>query len=333
MHNDVPNQVKPYLDEIAHRLWSNNAVVMVGAGFSQNAKSVNPTSNSFPSWKELGDKFYEKLHGHTPSGDDAKYLNLLKLAEQVEVAFGRPELNDLLRHAIPDLSYEPSPLHSQLLSLPWKDVFTTNYDTLLERARASVTLKHYEVVVAKEDLLLCEQSKDRQVAWQLSILLLNHYRRRLPHIPNDYAPFVNTVRQSLLENTLCLIGISGGDPNFLRWIGWMRDHLGKKTSPKIYLIGVFNSLSEVDKKLLDGRGIVTVDLTNLNTDPGTELDEFLKYLEYRKSRAANWPTISVDVRLWAMEATSEKVCRYYCRMASPTNKVPRLGGDARRPAT
>ena len=306
MHSDVPNQVKPYLDEIAHRLWSNNAVVMVGAGFSQNAKSVNPTSNSFPSWKELGDKFYEKLHGHTPSGDDGKYLNLLKLAEQVEAAFGRPALNDLLRHVIPDLSYEPSPLHSQLLSLPWKDVFTTNYDTLLERARVSVTLKHYEVVVAKEDLLYANNPRIVKLhgSFPSSFLIITEEDYRT--YPNDYAPFVNTVRQSLLENTLCLIGFSGDDPNFLRWIGWMRDHLGKKTSPKIYLIGVFNSLSEVDKKLLDGRGIVTVDLTNLNTDPGTELDEFLKYLECRKSRAANWPTISVDVRSWAMEATSEK---------------------------
>ena len=51
MPDDAPNQVKPYLDEIADRLWSNNAAVMVGAGFSRNAKSVGSTSAYFPNWQ------------------------------------------------------------------------------------------------------------------------------------------------------------------------------------------------------------------------------------------------------------------------------------------
>ena len=121
---DPLDQITPYLDEIADRLWSNNAAVMVGAGFSRNAKPVSSTSASFPSWQELGDIFYRKLHGRSPP-DDVRYLSLLKLAEQVQAAFGRPALDGLLRHAIPDLTYEPSPLHSQLLNLPWQDMFTT----------------------------------------------------------------------------------------------------------------------------------------------------------------------------------------------------------------
>ena len=109
--------VKPYLDEIADRLWSKNATVMVGAGFSRNAKPVGSASISFPDWRELGDSLFKKLHGKSP-GKQAKYLNLLKLADQVEAAFGRPTLDRFLRHEIPDLAYEPSPLHSQLLNLP-----------------------------------------------------------------------------------------------------------------------------------------------------------------------------------------------------------------------
>ena len=133
MLDDAPDHIRPYLDEIAGRLWSNNAAVIVGAGFSRNAKPVDSTSPFFPSWQELGDVFYRKLHGRPP-GDDARYISLLKLAEQIQAAFGRPALDELLRRSIPNLGYEPSPLHSQLLDLPWKDVFTTNYDTLLERA-------------------------------------------------------------------------------------------------------------------------------------------------------------------------------------------------------
>ena len=160
---DAPDQLKLYLGEIAERLWLGNAAVMVGSGFSRNAKPLNSKSGPLPNWQELGDVFYQELHGQFP-GDEARYLSLLKLAEQIQAAFGRPKLNELLRQTISDLNYDPSPLHSQLLNLPWKDVFTTNYDTLLERARASVTLKHYDVVVTDEDLPYASghQCPDRQ---------------------------------------------------------------------------------------------------------------------------------------------------------------------------
>ncbi|KKZ13630.1 MAG: hypothetical protein TQ37_03790 [Candidatus Synechococcus spongiarum 15L] len=289
---DVPTP-NPYLDEIADRLWSNNAAVMVGAGFSRNAKPVGPTSASFPSWQELGDRFFKRLHGRDPC-EGARYLNILKLAEQVEAAFGRPALNKLLRDAIPDSRYEPSPLHSQLLSLPWKDVFTTNYDTLLERARASVTLKNYDVVTTKEDLLYANQPRIMKLHGSFPsppfVITEEDYRC----YPNDHAPFVNTVRQSLLENTLCLVGFSGDDPNFLQWIGWIRDHVGRESIPKIYLVGVFNKLGEADRRLLDRRGIVVVDLSIFSQDPKNALDKFLNFLKSRKTRALDWPIVSPD---------------------------------------
>ena len=66
--------------------------------------------------------------------------------------------------------------------------------------------------------------------------------------------------QALLENTLCLIGFSGDDRNFLDWIGWIADNLGRRDAPKMYLVGVYR-LSDSQKKLLDERNIVCVDLS------------------------------------------------------------------------
>ncbi|MCY3841217.1 MAG: SIR2 family protein [Gammaproteobacteria bacterium] len=298
MSDDAPQEVKPYLDEIADRLWSYSAVVMVGAGFSYNAEPVGPVSEPFPSWEMLGDIFYRKLHGRPP-GEEARYLSLLKLAEQVQAAFGRPALDRMLRHAIPDLRYEPSRLHSDLLRLPWQDVFTTNYDTLLERARASVTFSHYDVVATTEDLLYAKAPRIVKLHGSFPsppfVITEEDYRR----YPGDYAPFVNTVRQSLLEKTLCLVGFSGDDPNFLRWIGWLRDQVGMETAPKIFLIGVFDAMSEADRKLLNGRGIVPLDLSGFSSDPGRALGHFLVYLEERRTRALEWPSDSGDAPLWA----------------------------------
>ena len=50
-HIGVPESIRPYLNEIADRLWSDRAAVMVGAGFSKNA------GDEFPDWNQLGALF------------------------------------------------------------------------------------------------------------------------------------------------------------------------------------------------------------------------------------------------------------------------------------
>ncbi len=269
---------------------------MVGSGFSKNATPNSASCPSFPNWDELGDEFYKKLHGRMPD-ESMKYLNVLKLADEVQAQFGRPALNQLLRDVIPDTDYEPSPLHKKLLSLSWSDVFTTNFDTLLERACASITSPRYDIVVNKEDLVY--SGKPRIVKLHGSfpserpfIITEEDYRR----YPDDHGPFVNTVRQSLLENTLCLIGFSGEDPNFLQWIGWIRDNLGRLNSPRIFLIGVF-SLSDAQIKLLEERNILLVDMSESLTGVDSNnihyagLKLFLNYLEetVKSDNRLEWP--------------------------------------------
>lgn len=286
----VPSRLRPYLKEIAERLSSGHAAVMVGAGFSRNAEPKGGTGPSFPDWSELGDRFYEKLHDKKPDSD-SRYLNVLKLADEVEATFGRPVLNQILRDAIPNDDYEPSQLHIDLLDLPWSDVFTTNYDTLLERACRSVTSQRYDVVVNKEDLVYSEKPRIVKLhgsfpSEQPFIITEDDYRR----YPDDFSPFVNTVRQSLLENTLCLIGFSGDDPNFLQWIGWIHDNLGRENSPQIYLVGLLG-LSDSQKKLLERRNIVSVDLSeyqDVEEDHYKALEFFLNYLKKENDKRLKW---------------------------------------------
>ena len=147
---EVNHKIKPYLNEIAERLWTSHATVMVGAGFSKNATPVVGGKNQFPTWNELCEVFFEKVNGQKPSGQ-TKFLNPLKLAEEIEVLFGRETLNTLLKDKIPDDSHRPTELFTKLLELEWRDVFTTNFDTLLERAKGDITERNYQVVVKKEE--------------------------------------------------------------------------------------------------------------------------------------------------------------------------------------
>lgn len=291
----IPTSIKMYLDEIAERLWSGHAAVMIGAGFSKSAKCNASTSKAFPEWNQLGNLFYEKIHGNSPNSTQ-HYLNVLKLAEEVRAAFGRSTLDQILRSSIPDKEHEPSSLHTKLLELPWADVFTTNYDTLLERACASVTSQKYDIVINKEDLVYSEKPRIIKLHGSFPserpfVITEEDYRK----YPKDFAPFVNTVQQALLENTLCLIGFSGDDPNFLQWIGWIRDNLGQENSPKIFLVGIF-SLSDAQKKLLEQRNIVLIDLS-ICTDVGGNrikaLDLFCDYLLSKKEddNRLGWPGV------------------------------------------
>ena len=283
---NMPDSIRSLLDEVAERVWSDQAAVMVGAGFSKNAFS------GFPDWNMLGDVFYKKIHGQKPD-DKTKYLNVLKLADEVKAAFGRPALNQMLRKAVPDLEHKPSPLHAQLLDLPWTDVFTTNYDTLLERASVSVISRKYNVVINPKDLVYSEKPRIMKLHGDFRsehlVITEDDYRR----YPADFAVFVNTVRQTLLESTLCLIGFSGDDPNFLQWTGWIRDNLDSDDFPKIYLIGIFN-LSVARKKLLEQRNIALIDMSECG-DIGQDdhyggLERFIGYLLSRKKdNGLKWP--------------------------------------------
>lgn len=81
---NVPDSIRPYLNEVAERLWAERAAVMVGAGFSKNA------GRGFPDWNQLGDLFYQKAQGIRPDSTRQKYLNVLRLAEEVQAAISRP---------------------------------------------------------------------------------------------------------------------------------------------------------------------------------------------------------------------------------------------------
>jgi hypothetical protein len=289
----------PYLSEICRQLWCGHASVLVGSCFSRSATPNSQSCGGFPDWNELGNLFYDKIYGMLPAADkpDKSYLKVLKLAQEVETAFGRPVLNQLLKQAVPDTGYEPSDLHKKLLQLPWTDVFTTNYDTLLERATSLVIERRYDSVVNKEDLIYSRHPRIIKLHGSFPstfpfIITEEDYRR----YPSDFAPFVNTVRQSMLENTLCLIGFSGNDPDFLYWLSWIRDNSGSTSLSKIYLVGLFN-FTDAQKKLLEQKNCIIVNLpavSGTSPDPYyAALDLFFRYLLQRGKTmtAIQWPYI------------------------------------------
>ena len=229
---EIKPEIRQHIKEIADKMKNFRASVMVGAGFSKNAVQNTPTNKKFLDWNALGDVFYERIYGKKP--DKEKYLSVLRLAEEVESEYGRTSLNNLIKDSLPDKEYSPSELHEMLLRLNWRDVFTTNYDTLLERTQEKIYDKHYNVILNKGDLIYSTEPRIIKLHGSFPsttpfVITEEDYRQ----YPKKSAIFVNTVQQSLIENVLCLIGFSGDDPNFLQWIGWIRDNIGNDLASKI----------------------------------------------------------------------------------------------------
>lgn len=263
----IPDQ--SHINRIRDALWQQPegcASIMVGAGFSRNAMKAGPDAREFTLWQDLAMSLCSKLY---PPGDGDRLAHakaeasgtsgFLRLAQEYEAAFGRQALHGLLQKLVPDEDYVPDDMHVRLLRLPWRDIFTTNWDTLLERTRPFVADRAYGVVRTSEEIPSVPRPR--------IVKLHGSFPAHIPFIfteedyrtyPKKFAPFVNTVQQSMMETVLCLIGFSGDDPNFLHWSGWVRDNLGD-TAPKIYLAGWLD-LSPHRRRMLEQRNVVPIDI-------------------------------------------------------------------------
>jgi hypothetical protein len=291
-----------HLDHIAEEMWSNplksRVAIMVGSGFSLNGRIINESGRRMPLWHHAKREIFDRLY---PDGNDKQFekfgANSNRLAQEYELEHGTGKLNQLLMELVPDSNYAPGKVHELLFSLPWADILTTNYDTLLERSAREHSHQYYSVVKGQGDLV--KTSSPRIVKLHGSfpnsfplIITEEHFRT----YPKEYPAFVNVAQQIMIENTLVLIGFSGDDPNFLAWSGWIRDNLsGNRRS--IYLVGNL-SLSKTQIRMLEDRRIYPIDYSSVwgsDESIGANLHEeaiieFFRYLQLKRPPALHqWP--------------------------------------------
>lgn len=293
------NTVYSYIKDIAQRLKNprkyGDVSIMVGAGFSKNAQSKGIDGVEPPNWSELAKRMYDELYPEPIKEKDKEKWriqriiktsgkNVTKLAEEYIANFDRNKINNLIEQSIEDEKFVPGELHKKLLKLRWSDVFTTNYDTLLEQTVDLIYRENsYEIIYSQNDLP--GSIKPRIVKLHGSIPQVKPYiicDEDYRTYPSKYPALVNTVQQAMLETRLCLIGFSGDDPNFQNWLGWLRDNMGEY-SPKIYLIDFFDEMNDSEKRLLENKGIVLVDLSLLVSKNNNKYYEAIsKFLDLLK---------------------------------------------------
>ncbi len=241
-----------------HRFGANRhgAAIMIGAGFSRSGASHVGGSKKMPLWDSFTKTLLSELNPHNK---DSSFSDPLRVAEEYRAFFGQSALNDQIRAQIDDEAWRPGKLYDALLELPWSEVMTTNWDTLLERAAKGIHGPYYSLVNRPSDLAWAPSPRIVKLHGTIGVTdTFISAREDYRTYPERFAPFVNFARQVFIENELCLLGFSGEDPNFLHWAGWVRDHLSDHAR-KIYLVGALN-LSASQRVYLESINIAPVDL-------------------------------------------------------------------------
>lgn len=122
-------------DAIRHAL-DGNAILFTGAGFSWGAKNidVNPEKRSIPAGRALANLLLSEI-GYQPQP--------LSLDKAASAYLRRKSRDNLVNLLVPLFTVsEVSDAHREIAALPFRRVYTTNYDTVFERARTDLHLVH-----------------------------------------------------------------------------------------------------------------------------------------------------------------------------------------------
>jgi hypothetical protein len=296
------------------------ATAMIGAGFSRNAQARSESNRKFPLWRDIVRPLIDELlppcgqcpqYGPCPDPkplgcslgsrrrtlfeDAAGASGMMTLGDKFEAQKGSARLRAALETAVPDEDYTPGLAHQLLVRLPWADIFTTNWDSLLERAVDTYD-RSYDTVVTVEQIASTSAPRIVKLhgcARSGSRLIFTEEDFRT--YQKTFAPFVSLVQQSLMENVLVLFGFSGADPNFRAWHGWVRDHLGSNIQP-IYLVNL-RPTDPIDINLMAGRLINQIDLSQKRewqgASPNETIEAFLSEIHRRLRNLRvnlDWPS-------------------------------------------
>ena len=151
-----------HINRVRDALWeqpNGRASIMVGAGFSRNADSTEPSASELPLWQDFAREMLHRLYPQYADMESVDAYDLLRLAQEYETGFGRSDLHKFLQELVRDIEFNPGDMHQRLLRLPWRDVFTTNWDTLLERTTPRITEHAYSVVRNRHEIPLKSQPR------------------------------------------------------------------------------------------------------------------------------------------------------------------------------
>jgi tetratricopeptide (TPR) repeat protein len=230
--------VNAAIESVCGHLAQRTANLFLGAGV--NYGTTNPNGISFPLGADLATAICRDLL-NLPQGG----IGLDEAAEIARYTLGEPALNQYLYTLFE--SFKPNNAHLSIVQLPWDTIYTTNYDTLIEKAADMPRIRMAGVIApvfsATKDVT--EFTEDHILYYKLHgcIASANALDGRLILTKEDYRhyelnrkPLFQRLQRDLLRKTFVFVGYSFADANFRGILDDCREELGIKQFPLSYAV-------------------------------------------------------------------------------------------------
>ncbi|MNP98521.1 hypothetical protein D3C85_111390 [compost metagenome] len=262
------------MEELLHNYKSNNVILFIGAGVSQNL--------GLPSWSSLIDIIAAEL-GFDPEVYQT-YGDFLALAEYYILKKGNigklRSWMDREWHNIDRSKFESSLIHEYIAKGKFPIIYTTNYDNWIEEAHELYNIK-YNKIVNVSDLANTHHSTKEIVKFHGDfseddsiVLSESNYFERLKF----ESPLDIKLRSDILSKSVLFIGYSLSDTNirqlFYKLTNLWNKHHSPSIRPKSYIFS--SKYNPIQEEILKNWGIETI--SNGIDDSGQALELFLKEL-------------------------------------------------------
>ena len=197
---------------LRHAIEIGECVLFLGAGIGEHLFDVNgsPAPDATDLINALAKHF---------NVDDTIIRNqgLDKVAEYIELKNGRPELENFIKKQLYDL--QPDDTLQWLFTLPWRAIFTTNYDSGIQRAYQLIeNPKQNPVTITMASQAIQTDPRIEVPIYHLHGTIFEQPSPKIVITKKDYLHYLEgrkcfeILRQQFALSTILYIGYSNRDP-------------------------------------------------------------------------------------------------------------------------
>ena len=258
-------------------------VPFVGAGFSLNAGTAYRDFHSLTA--ELRNDLSSDYHNLTYPVD---------ITDRYALEHGEQELKNAVCDLLPTEDH-PGDCHARLMSFPWRRVFTTNFDLLLEDAAptdigVAVTNSEYnECYGSVDELVLVKLCGDRR---HKDYLRLTRSKLSADDMSSTCPLLFDDLIYYMMRRPFLFLGYSISDP-FMRFVRALVESTLSSSregvEPKQSYIVTFDKSEEEVRSLLEKENLVAVNLETRGRSRMLAIREFLELAANQQSRTRQLP--------------------------------------------
>lgn len=276
-----------FLKEYPVAVSDDAGAIFIGAGVSVGA--------GYPSWKDLLQEIGDELGVRS-----SDVMDLAALAQwNIRKAAGRSQIHKVIREQIAPLKVVPEPLEI-IARLPVRNIWTTNYDTLIERAFAAIGRPLDEVTKAADLSTRTRPGAARLykmhgTVGQLSDLVISTDDYELYR--QTRGAFLPLLQSHLTSFSMLFIGLSLTDPNVRHVLSLIRETFSTSPPEHFAIVrpphrGEYKTKAEFESRLtqhkLWSEDLLRYGLQVVEIDNYVEVPDLLKQVERRVVSRRVW---------------------------------------------